>query len=206
MRAVILLLAVVVPGCGSPDTHGTIPASQFDGFPRSYFEGTIAATAWFKRDHAETLRTDLIALHGVLPIWISVGMQDTATNDGQTQMLQESDMRLYLPDGTALATVNAAELLQDLVEDSDAVTRVKNRLFKPGPLVHLEMVAPRRVRGDNDGFVFFKLPKSSRMTMKGTEGRHTGGGLTKIFDLTNSLVSFNVNVGDNLQIVHVGVQ
>jgi len=102
--------------------------------------------------------------------------------------------RLYLLDGTALRQVHADEAADRLKEK--AAKRVRANAFKGGLLGPLP----------TEGFLFFALDPVEEFETKGRKLTHVHGGIGHRFDLTHSLLAFEVAVQDSSQEIYVGIQ
>ena len=205
MRAVYLILALSLWGCVSgPKFPGPVALSGFDGFPTNFAEGDLLAVARFKIDHASNseCRVDLIAAKQVIPIWVTTGLAKNGDSSHATLITREHmDMRLYLPDGTALMPIAD---LDGMVNSLSSTPKqyVSGRLFEGEVLqaFSTERDAP------NNGYVFFQIPAGRAITVRGRTVSHTVGDATRSFDLNEALVSFNITVDGKPHPVMVGVQ
>lgn len=205
MRAVYLILALSLWGCTSnPALPGPTGMPGFDGFPTNFADGDLLATARFKIDHASKseCRVDLISARSVIPLWVTAGLKKGVSRSATTLITREHmDMRLYLPDGTALMPIDDLAGMVDSL-DSTPKQYVKGRLFHGAVL---EAFSGDR-DAPNNGYVFFALPPNDSISVNGRTVRHSAGDAIRTFDLSKALVSFNITVDDKPQLVMVGVQ
>lgn len=205
MRAVHLILALSLWGCVSgPKFPGPVGLARFDGFPTNFAEGEFLAVARFKVNHASSseCRIDLIDAKRVIPIWVTTGLNKRAAPSHTTLITREHmDMRLYLPDGTALMPIAD---LDGMVNSLSSTPKqyVSGRLFEGEVLqaFSTERDAP------NNGYVFFQIPANRTLAVQGRTVSHTVGDATRSFDLNEALVGFNITVDGQPHPVMVGVQ
>jgi len=198
-------LALSLWGCASgPKLPGPVRLTGFDGFPTNFAEGDLLAVARFKVNHASSseCRVDLIEAKRVIPIWVTTGLTKDAVPSQTTLITREHmDMRLYLPDGTALMPIADLDGMVDSLS-STPKQYVSGRLFGGEALQQFstERDAP------NNGYVFFQIPANQDIAVRGRTVSHTVGDAIRSFDLNEALVSFNITVDGKPHAVMVGVQ
>jgi len=197
-RLALLLLAALPFSCRSSEPALLLDHSAavrgFEGFPPQALEGIVYARASFEENHRELFRQDLMR-RGILPVRLSMQLRGEGQDRAQI-LIKPGRMkaRLYLLDGTALRQVHADEAVERLKEK--AARRVRANAFKGG------LLGPQ----PTEGFLFFALDPLEPFETKGRKLTHVHGGIGHRFDLTHSLLAFEVTVQDSSQEIHVGIQ
>jgi len=169
----------------------------FDGFPADESVGIVQAEARFYVNHAELLGGyDLIESERVIPVALRVGLRGAGMNEAQARLLTEDgDMRMFLPDGTVLV--------------SRAYGKVEPRREKPrNALYGLAHKGGSLTNFDNAtyGLVFFALAKNCEYDEESRSIVRVENGVKRTLDITKSVCSFKVTVGENSSTLFIGLK
>lgn len=187
-------------GCASSGPEGVElgPAPRaFAGFPPQMSQDAIYASARFDADATRTFGgVDLIEHDGVLPVKLTFRLRGEDVSS-KVVMVEPGriDLRLYLPDGTALVPADPGRIAEGLRDNNAALVR-KNQLTG-GLLTETE---------DHSGYVFFALAPRQNFKVNGRQVRHVSGNIEHQLDLSHSLVAFNLSVGGESRALYVGLQ
>lgn len=180
-RRAALLAALALglaPGCASS------PVTRVDAFPPlKHFSNRDAvwAEARFFTDHEAIFGEDLIDEYGIVPVALKIGTVGDETGDPPRIYMPEMQLRLFLPDGTALAYVPA-----DLVPASGTPAE---RILKEK--LELSLLHPWRSEDSRWGFVFFALPDREAFEARGPRTvLHKSEPLWREMSIADGLVSF----------------
>lgn len=174
----------------------TTPAA-FEGFPADESVGIVQAEARFYVNHAELLGDyDLIDEERVVPVALRVGLRGAGMNEAQARMMTETgDMRLYLPDGTALVSRSYGKIEPRRERQRDALYGLAH---KGGSLPNFDDATY--------GLVFFALGKGDEYEASSRSIVRVEGGVKRTLDLTKSVCSFKVTVGDESHTLYIGLK
>ncbi|MFT5153173.1 MAG: hypothetical protein ACI841_003173, partial [Planctomycetota bacterium] len=187
-------------GCSSSGPKGTRlgPSPRiFTGFPPQKSQDTIYASARYDADAMRTFGgVDLVDHDGVLPVELTFRLRGK-DSDSKVVMVEPNriDLRLYLPDGTALIPADADRIAEGLRDEHASHVRGKKLI---GGLLDEAT--------DHTGYIFFKLKPRNRFSVDGRQVRHVTGGIEHELNLTNSLLAFNLNIGGESRAMYVGIQ
>ena len=188
------LVLAVTPGCAS---H---PLSRVDSFPLlKHFSNrdVVWAEARLFTDHARIFGVDLVAEYGIIPVALKIGTVGESEGDPPRVYMPEMQLRLFLPDGTALGYVPADQVK---VPQGIAERILKEKL-------ELSLLHPWRSEDARWGFVFFALPDRETFESRGaTTILHKSEPLWREMSIANSLVSFVFTSDEGDVPVNLGLQ
>lgn len=194
--AALLALLASCASSGSAEGGFRAPPASFNGYPPQALEDIVVAEARVYTNHAEIFKRDLTAKHGIVPVALKIGLRGEGQETSQVRVTPDGmNLRLYLQDGTILASVPASRVASMSKRSAERVT---SESLKPGLLGRWED-APT-------GFVFFELRDRDRLVVKGDTVLNRMGQLPRTLELSSSLCSFDVIVGERRQTFHVGLQ
>lgn len=196
---VVVLAALAGASCSSSKAkNGEFATPRaFEGFPADESVGIVQAEARFYVNHAELLGDyDLIEEERVVPVALRVGLRGAGMNEAQARMMTETgDMLLYLPDGTALVSRSYGKIEPRRERQRDALYGLAH---KGGSLSNFDDAAY--------GLVFFALGKGDEYEASSRSILRTEGGVRRKLDLTKSVCSFKVSVGDESHTLYIGLK
>lgn len=199
-RVCASLLLSLVSACGSVSVEGTdlgAPPSSLRGFQPQNFAGIVYAEARYA-DHETALDVDLVDEEQTVPIQLKVQMQGRGAQEAQIMLNpRRMDLRLLLPDGTEIRSVDSDGVAER--QDDDVATLIRDRAFRGGLL---QQGKP------SEGFLFFPLQPDAEFDIEGRVIKHLSGGIVRSFDLADSLLAFNLSIGaaGEVQPFYVGIQ
>lgn len=198
-RMLVCLSALTLAACGAVGVQG----EEFGAAPRSFrvfshqkLDGAVYAQASFK-DQTSDFGVDLVEAAGVVPIFLQVQLSGPA-GAGTNMMLGSGSMglRLVLADGGVLKEVPLQDVVR-AVDDADVEKKLRELKFPGGLLTATPM----------GGYVFFALQPPTEYAMAGRSLRHGRQGIVHSFDVADSLVSFDIDIGNGKKIpFFVGVE
>jgi hypothetical protein len=192
--AALALLAACSSSSGALRRAGQPPAS-FNGFPSQAVSDIVIAEAKLYTNHADLFEGDLLG-EGILPVALKIGLRGQGQDEAQVRISPDDmDLRLYLPDGTALNPVPYARVASD---DEDMAKEVTRRALKPTWLVNWDAT--------QEGFLFFALKPERDFKVQRDRVLHDQNGVERVLDLSKSLLAFKVTRADRLEPFFVGVQ
>ncbi len=201
MFAAFALAAIALgsASCSSSKSKGGMLETprSFEGFPADASVGIVQAEARFYVNHAELLLDyDLIESERVVPVALRVGLRGAGMNETQARLLTETgDMRLYLPDGTALVSRSYGQIEPRREKQRDALYGLAH---KGGALTNFDNATY--------GLVFFALPKDIKYDEGARTLQRTSGSVARSLDLTKSVCAFKVSIGDETRTLYIGLK
>ncbi len=185
--------------CSSSKAKGGVLETPraFEGFPADASVGIVQAEARFYVNHAELLEDyDMIERERVVPVALRVGLRGAGMNEAQARLLTESgDMRLYLPDGTALVSRAYGQIEPRREKQRDAMYGLAH---KGGSLTNFDNASY--------GLVFFALPKDVKYDEGSRTLERVNGSVARSLDLTKSVCAFKVSIGDETRTLYIGLK
>lgn len=194
----VLCLLALSAGCASitkAQVYTPMPEAAVR-FPADSWQNIVYTVAGFNHDHRREFGLDLIKKRNVVPIHLSIELRGANMESARVQLNGDRmNLRLFLPDGTALLPVSGDEVAATLHAGDSARVRSKRFRGDEGLLTS----EPTR------GYVFFELAPEEEYVVK--EGRifHVVHGVAKPLDLTRSLVAFNVMIENEPYPIYVGL-
>jgi len=197
-RVVLACLPLLLASCAGSGAKGEFispKAPGFEGFPAQTLENIVYAQAHLPADHKRIFGVDLIDKEDIIPIALTVQLRGEDMDRAQILLSAERmNLVLYLPDGTALRHVTAGDVAGSL-KDKHA-ERVMSRIFRPG------LLGPE----PTEGFVFFRIAPRKEFRVQGTNLMHTKNGVARPMNMSGSLLTFNVTMGDHIEPFFVGLK
>ena len=181
-------------GAAGPREQVARPLDEFPRYPAERIAGAVAVEARLYTDHDLIFGADLARDAHVLPIALRLGLAPGAAASARFAP-DEARMRLYLPDGTVLASLPAASI-------STASRKFDQRVAARGHEACLlgDWGAAR------EGFVFFALEPADELRLDGGVLLHKRGAVVRRLLLSRALMGFEVEVDGRPVEVHVGVE
>ena len=192
----ILCLLALSTGCASitkEQVYTPMPEAAVR-FPADSWQDIVYTVAGFNHDHRREFGLDLIKRRHVVPIHLSIELRGANMESARVQLNGDRmNLRLFLPDGTALLPVSGDEVATTL---------------------HNLAGLYKRFRGDEGlltseptrGYVFFKLAPDEEFVVQESRVYHLKHGVAKLLDLTRSLVAFNVMIENEPYPIYVGLK
>lgn len=189
------LLLAGLTSCGGGKASGGSWASWHKGagFPAETREQGVFCKGAFRIDHKKQMGVDLIKRRRILPVYLELS-EDGESGPSLIVRGDQMNPRLFLEDGTALAAVDQASVIEDVRKpDRDAV---RQRVFETGNLK----------TGKKGGFLFFKLPSEKTFSVEGAKATHVVNKQKRKLRLDRSLLAFEISIDDQPVTMYVGVQ
>lgn len=191
----ILLLLLTLGACAAPRPMRSGDRSALDGFPPQATRGPVHVEARYYLDQGRIFGGDLLAGYELVPVALRLGLVEGALQASEVNAdPDEMDLVLLLPDGTVCPRVGPEAL------------RVRRRRYErlvqealPGGLLPHWTAA-------REGFVYFAAPPGVRFDPQDLTVRRDAPGGERRMHLLDSLVSFQLPVGERLRELNVGLQ
>ncbi|MCB9897765.1 MAG: hypothetical protein H6825_07165 [Planctomycetes bacterium] len=197
VRRVVLLAALASCPLAACAGH---PLSRVDAFPQlKHFSNRkeVWAEARFYTDHARTFGVDLVADYGIVPVALKIGTVGEIGGDPPRVYMPEMQLRMFLPDGTALAYVPADQV--------PVPQSIGDRILKEK--LELSLLHPWSSDDARWGYVFFALPDREHFVSTGpTTVVHETEPLWREMSLADGLVSFVYTSNQGDEPVNLGLQ
>lgn len=199
-RLLLSLGSLALAGCGAVGVQGEEfgqPPRSFRVFSHQKLEGAVYAQASIK-DQVSAFGVDLVEAAGVVPIHLQVQLSGAGSGAAGNMLLGSGTMglRLVLADGGVLKEVPLQDVVR-AVDDEDVEKKLRALKFPGGLLTTTPM----------SGYVFFELAPPTEYAMVGRTVRHGRNGIVHSFDVADSLVSFDIDIGNGKKVpFFVGVE
>jgi hypothetical protein len=184
--------------CGSDGPKGETLGRfgrDIEGFTSKTIDHDVYAEASYEPNYRAVFGYELLNKRNIIPVNLRVRLAPSFDGDDNIILTtEEMNLRLYLPDGTALAHVSAEDVA-NMVNRDDAAAKIRQLAFEGGLL------------NDNDykqGYVYFSLQPENDFRIDRNRVDHGRNGVVRQLDLAGSLLAFNLTVDDKSRPFFVG--
>lgn len=191
-----VLCAAVLAACNATSATSAPQGLDTRPFPRlaaQVADGPVLVEARYYLDHKRTFGAELPREARVLPVALKLGLAPGGAGSARIDP-DQSGARLYLPDGTVLASKFHAAVWTEFksVNDLVAAHALQARVLPPWS-------------GASEAFVYFVLGEAGEVFVRRGELTIGAGDEARSFALADALIGFELELDGQVRTLFVGL-
>lgn len=194
--ALLLLWAAPLAACSATGATDASPALDTRPFPRlaaQVADGPVLVEARYYLDHKRTFGAELPREARVLPVALKLGLAPGAAGSARIDP-DQACARLYLPDGTVLASKFHAAVWTEFKSVNDLVA---------AKALQARVLPPWNAAGES--FVYFVLGEAGEVFVRRGELTIGAGEDARSFALEGALIAFELELDGQVRTLFVGL-
>jgi hypothetical protein len=195
--ALLVLCAAPLAACSATAATNASQALDTRPFPRlaaQVADGPVLVEARYYLDHKRTFGAELPREARVLPVALKLGLAPGAAGSARIDP-DQAGVRLYLPDGTVLASKFQAAVWTEFksVNDLVAANALQSRVLPPWSAA-------------GESFVYFVLGEAGEVFVRRGELTLGAGEDARSFALADALIAFELELDGQVRTLFVGLE